>query len=340
MKKIMLVLFISLLLTTSFVRPAEAALFALQPTDDTYVQRSAGNSNFNGNALISSYSNLPTCIITRSFYLRFDISSYTENVGPNTSIKVFIVTAPTSAGENVSLYSAGDDWNGAVAGNGSETSLTWNNQPGAGVKLDTRTATPVNTSVTFTSASLVSYVNSQRIANGGDDIVSFRITWDTCTNLTNDVVFEDRENTQASGFLPVLDPLNPTAVTVSGFDASPVNRDILVQWQTLTETDLLGFNIYRSSQPAGVQEKLNNTFIPAKELGNPLGASYEFPDTTALAGQTYYYWLEMVYTTGNQMLDTHAQATANHIAYIPFIKGSNATSAANTASLLKQHNGR
>jgi hypothetical protein len=330
MKKIMTILLIGLLLTISIFSPAEAALFILQPTDDTYVQRSGGNTNYDGGALLSSYSNLPTCVITRNAYLRFDISSYTENVGTNTSVRVFIVTAPANAGENISLYITGDDWNGALAGIGDETTLTWNNQPGAGTKLDTRTATGANTWVIFTSTNLITYVNSQRVANGGDNIVSFMITWDTCTALSNDVVFEDRENTRGSGVSPTLDPLSPTTVTVSEFSASPAYQNILVNWQTVSEVDLLGFNLYRSSKPGGPREMLNSSLIPAEGLGNPPGYSYEFMDTTVLAGHTYYYWLEMVFITGNKTLDYNAQATGNYVAFMPVIQKPGTTLANNS----------
>ncbi|MBN2550005.1 MAG: hypothetical protein JXB15_12655, partial [Anaerolineales bacterium] len=46
-------------------------------------------------------------------------------------------------------------------------------------------------------------------------------------------------------------PLGPTAVTLSGFTATSTYGQIAIQWQTVLEQDVWGFNVYRSTNPEG-----------------------------------------------------------------------------------------
>lgn len=72
---------------------------------------------------------------------------------------------------------------------------------------------------------------------------------------------------------------------------------ILVEWQTATEIDTVGFNLYRSEQPGGPYQKLNETIIPSS--GEPLkGHSYRYVDATVVPNRVYYYQLEDVDTQG------------------------------------------
>ena len=91
---------------------------------------------------------------------------------------------------------------------------------------------------------------------------------------------------------------SPTAVTVSSFYATSANSAILLQWQTASEVDLVGFNLYRSTSSDGELERLNANIIPAKVPGGLRGADYEFIDDLIQPGETYYYWLEPVEVGG------------------------------------------
>lgn len=90
---------------------------------------------------------------------------------------------------------------------------------------------------------------------------------------------------------------------VAAGSASPARQDpepgqpIIIRWSTETEVDTAGFNLYRSLSAGGPWEKINDRLIP----GAPdplLGGSYVFTDTEVIAGQTYWYELEEVETTG------------------------------------------
>ncbi len=91
----------------------------------------------------------------------------------------------------------------------------------------------------------------------------------------------------------------PTAVKLISFTAADSAEGVLIQWQTASETDNLGFNLYRAETETGDRVLLNSSLIPTNmPPGSPIGASYEYLDATAAAGSTYYYWLEDVDLAG------------------------------------------
>ena len=68
---------------------------------------------------------------------------------------------------------------------------------------------------------------------------------------------------------------------------------MLVEWETASEIDNEGFNIWRSQAEDGQYIKLNEAMIPPQ--GSPItGASYSYIDDTVTNGVTYYYKLEDV----------------------------------------------
>ena len=79
--------------------------------------------------------------------------------------------------------------------------------------------------------------------------------------------------------------------------ASPpgVENGILVAWETATETNNLGFKVYRAEAVDGERALLNPELIMSKLApGDMFGATYEYLDEGAQVGVTYYYWLEDV----------------------------------------------
>jgi hypothetical protein len=84
------------------------------------------------------------------------------------------------------------------------------------------------------------------------------------------------------------------AVTLNYFEALCRADDILVAWETTSETDALGFNLYRSTEPTMMGERLNTELIPTASPGGGQGAYYEYADTSVAEGNTYYYTLESV----------------------------------------------
>ena len=85
----------------------------------------------------------------------------------------------------------------------------------------------------------------------------------------------------------------PTAVKVASFTASQAGAAVLVEWETASEIDNLGFNLYRAEAEDGVRIQLNGALIPTRmPPGSPVGAVYEFVDGNVEPGVLYDYWLE------------------------------------------------
>ena len=84
----------------------------------------------------------------------------------------------------------------------------------------------------------------------------------------------------------------PTAVSLASFKAK-VNGDgsVTIVWETASEVDNAGFNVYRSKRSDGTYKKVNGKLIPAQGNG-AVGASYSFEDTPGRGA--FYYKLEDV----------------------------------------------
>lgn len=72
-----------------------------------------------------------------------------------------------------------------------------------------------------------------------------------------------------------------------------MNPSIQVEWNTATELETAGFNLYRSPGSNGDFVRINDKLIPSTGSGVS-GADYTFTDKDVAAGETYFYLLEEV----------------------------------------------
>lgn len=87
-------------------------------------------------------------------------------------------------------------------------------------------------------------------------------------------------------------------VTLSSFQVSWQNQ-AQVLWTTASETDLLGWNIYRAEETElATALRLNAALIPPAEDPSQ-GAEYSFADAETRPGGSYYYWLEAMSYSGS-----------------------------------------
>ncbi len=89
----------------------------------------------------------------------------------------------------------------------------------------------------------------------------------------------------------------PTAIQMADFSAFPQDGRSQVIWQTLTESDILGFNLYRRLLQPGTStsyQRITPDLIPAQASGTPLGGSYQYLDEDVLPGHAYQYELEVL----------------------------------------------
>ena len=78
----------------------------------------------------------------------------------------------------------------------------------------------------------------------------------------------------------------PTAVTLRSADPVRTPRGVLVRWRTASESDTLGFNVYR--QRKGDWVRLNHGLIAAAFGGTPRGCRYSWLDRRAPSGRVKY----------------------------------------------------
>jgi hypothetical protein len=76
---------------------------------------------------------------------------------------------------------------------------------------------------------------------------------------------------------------------------------VVVEWETASEVDTIGFIIYRSVEEDGPFELITSDMIIAS--GDALaGGSYDFPDKTVLANKQYYYRLVEIDKNGIEVI--------------------------------------
>jgi parallel beta-helix repeat protein len=90
----------------------------------------------------------------------------------------------------------------------------------------------------------------------------------------------------------------PLAITLASFDAAAQADHVLVTWETVSELENSGFNLYRTdtADPPAAANLL--AFVPSQGPGSAQGFAYSYPDYAVTAGQTYWYWLEDVDFSG------------------------------------------
>jgi len=85
----------------------------------------------------------------------------------------------------------------------------------------------------------------------------------------------------------------PTAVALAWFDVTKKGTaGITLGWETVNESEVLSFNLYRAGSNNVDKKKLIAADIPAQKPGELTGAVYSFKDKTLKPDKTYYYWLE------------------------------------------------
>lgn len=89
----------------------------------------------------------------------------------------------------------------------------------------------------------------------------------------------------------------PTVIELTAFHAVPGDREIKLIWQTETETDTAGFNIYRAESEDGPYIQLGASLIPAQGTATR-GAAYTYTDRDVVNRRTYFYKLEDIGING------------------------------------------
>jgi hypothetical protein len=110
----------------------------------------------------------------------------------------------------------------------------------------------------------------------------------------------------------------PTAVTLSFFTATGREDTVLIEWETTSEIDTLGFNLWRSENRDGDCVLLNPTLIAA-EPGSIWGRHYSYADGAVVPGVTYYYTLEEVGAGSTFYGPVAASLVRSYSIYLPIV---------------------
>ena len=94
----------------------------------------------------------------------------------------------------------------------------------------------------------------------------------------------------------VLVVKSTTAVAFRSFTATRSRQGVVLRWRTGSETDTLGFNVYRAR--GGARQRLNRHLIATR--GAVAGAAYSFLDRHAGKGELRY-WLQVVDSHGGKV---------------------------------------
>ncbi len=95
---------------------------------------------------------------------------------------------------------------------------------------------------------------------------------------------------------------------------------VVVEWSTVSEHDIIGFNLDRRALPGDDQKRLNPTIIPVQFPGSPNGAYYRYLDVAVDAGTSYEYMIEVVGMTGVTYTSDPLVVTVPHFAVVPLIR--------------------
>ncbi|MFZ2487768.1 MAG: pullulanase-type alpha-1,6-glucosidase [Anaerolineae bacterium] len=92
----------------------------------------------------------------------------------------------------------------------------------------------------------------------------------------------------------------PLAATLASFEAQAQPNHILLTWETISELNNRGFNLYRGITSTGWDRQINPVLIPSQGQGSSSGFIYTWEDTADLApGQQYFYWVQAIDTAGD-----------------------------------------
>lgn len=86
------------------------------------------------------------------------------------------------------------------------------------------------------------------------------------------------------------------AVSLAFFEAIQSDQAVVLSWETTSEIDNQGFNLYRSTDSLAPGAVL--AFVPSQAVGSTQGFAYEWQDTNVGVGETYTYWLEDIDLNG------------------------------------------
>jgi hypothetical protein len=115
--------------------------------------------------------------------------------------------------------------------------------------------------------------------------------------------------------------ITPTSVDMANFAVAYQEDEVVIEWATANELEIVGFDVLRSENAAAGFTKINSELIPAKNPGSARGNTYQSLDPTALPGQTYWYKLDVLMIDGTREPYGLVQiGGSSHSLYLPSLQ--------------------
>jgi len=131
-------------------------------------------------------------------------------------------------------------------------------------------------------------------------VVEFSANLDT-TGLPNDsaINMADSQGISDMAEVPIF---TPTSVQLAAREATYKNGNVILQWETADETDLVGFYIYRqlAGNDGEKRVQLTEELLVAKKSGSSSGEVYTYEDETAQANVNYRYFVSILNSNGQE----------------------------------------
>jgi len=261
-------------------------VYSYAGTRDTEIKSDAPDTNFGSSATLEADGDPEYATI-----IQWDIDSIpTGSTVTYASITLNVIN--NSGGQGYELYEIKRDW--------VEDEATWNVYSSGNMwqtvgadGLDDRGTTALGKAGASDEGPFVFNLNADGIAlvqSWIDDPSSNHGLIVLDYGNTDGLDFDSREAVTAES-RPKLTVETETHVALLSLGATPQATDIKVSWETASEVDNAGFNVWRSEAQNGTYTKINTSMIPA--AGGPgSGAVYEYVDEGVSAGVTYHYKLE------------------------------------------------
>ena len=142
-------------------------------------------------------------------------------------------------------------------------------------------------------------------------------TTTSCKPTTTTTSYKPTTTTTTSGggvtttttSVPTTTTTEPTTlIKLISFKATPGNKCVKLEWETESEIDNVGFNIYSAESEFGAYKKINAELIEAKGSVTS-GAVYDFTDAGLENRKTYFYKLEDIDVQGESTTYDPVSAT-------------------------------
>src|SRR5690606_2625461 len=87
----------------------------------------------------------------------------------------------------------------------------------------------------------------------------------------------------------------------------PAGSGPLITWKVTNETSVYGYEIYRSASETGDFSRVDDKIIRRLEAADGQTSIYRWRDISAEGGQEYWYYIGIVYMTGEKSALTSPQ---------------------------------